>query len=92
MPVQGRGFTRLAALMVLIQVISSVTQARREDRAYVKQARREDDLEHRHVNREKELERLGEYCQPGFYVAAATGHMAIAALYSFRRLFAATLG
>lgn len=50
--------TGFAALMVLIQVISSVMQARREDRAYVKQARREDELEQRRVKRENELETL----------------------------------
>lgn len=48
--------TGFAALMVLIQVISSIIQARREDRAYVKQAEREDLLERRHANRENELE------------------------------------
>jgi tetratricopeptide (TPR) repeat protein len=50
--------TGFAALMVLIQVISSVMQARREDRAYANQARREDELGQRHVKRENELETL----------------------------------
>jgi hypothetical protein len=45
-----------AALMVLVQVISSIFQARREDRVYEKQVRREDELEKRRTAHEKELE------------------------------------
>jgi hypothetical protein len=37
--------TGFASLMLLIQVVSSIVQARREDRAYVKQNQREDQLE-----------------------------------------------